>query len=223
MLDSPDGDEGYPGNMKVFVRYTFDDENVLTIKWSAVSDKDTICNLTNHSYFNLNGHKSGKVTENHKLKINANFFIPINSNLNPTGEITSVKNTPFDFTEPKLIGNGIDRKNEQICFANGIDHMFVLNHSDEEFVLAAEAEGIDSGITLKCYTSQKGVHVYTANYVDVLSNMGKDSATYGENPAFCLETQGFPDAVNHKNFPTTILKANENYTQTTKYVFGINK
>ena len=108
MLDSPDGDEGYPGNMKVFVRYTFDDENVLTIKWSAVSDKDTICNLTNHSYFNLNGHKSGKVTENHKLKINANFFIPINSNLNPTGEITSVKNTPFDFTEPKLIGNGID-------------------------------------------------------------------------------------------------------------------
>ena len=101
--------------------------------------------------------------------------------------------------------------------------LFVLNHSDEEFVLAAEAEGIDSGITLKCYTSQKGVHVYTANYVDVLSNMGKDSATYGENPAFCLETQGFPDAVNHKNFPTTILKANENYTQTTKYIFGINK
>ena len=223
MLDSPDGDEGYPGNMKVFVRYTFDDENVLTIKWSAVSDKDTICNLTNHSYFNLNGHKSGKVTENHKLKINANFFIPINSNLNPTGEITPVKNTSFDFTESKLIGNGIDRKNEQIGFANGIDHMFVLNHSDEEFVLAAEAEGIDSGITLKCYTSQKGVHVYTANYVDVLSNMGKDSATYGENPAFCLETQGFPDAVNHKNFPTTILKANENYTQTTKYIFGINK
>ena len=120
MLDSPDGDEGYPGNMKVFVRYTFDDENVLTIKWSAVSDKDTICNLTNHSYFNLNGHKSGKVTENHKLKINANFFIPINSNLNPTGEITPVKNTSFDFTEPKLIGNGIDRKNEQIGFANGI-------------------------------------------------------------------------------------------------------
>ena len=101
--------------------------------------------------------------------------------------------------------------------------MFVLNHSDEEFVLAAEAEGIDSGITLKCYTSQKGVHVYTANYVDVLSNMGKDSATYGENPAFCLETQGFPDAVNQKHFPTTILKANENYTQTTKYIFGINK
>ena len=93
----------------------------------------------------------------------------------------------------------------------------------KNFVLAAEAEGIDSGITLKCYTSQKGVHVYTANYVDVLSNMGKDSATYGENPAFCLETQGFPDAVNHKNFPTTILKANENYTQTTKYIFGINK
>ena len=213
MLDSPDGDEGYPGNMKAFVRYTFDDENVLTIKWSAVSDKDTICNLTNHSYFNLNGHKSGKVTENHKLKINANSFIPINSNLNPTGEITPVKNTSFDFTEPKLIGNGIDRKNKQIGFANGIDHMFVLNHSDEEFVLAAEAEGIDSGITLKCYTSQKGVHVYTANYVDVLSNMGKDSATYGENSAFCLETQGFPDAVNHKTFPTTILKANENYTQ----------
>lgn len=223
MLDSPDGDEGYPGNMKVFVRYTFDDENVLTINWSAVSDKDTICNLTNHSYFNLNGHKSGKVTENHRLKINANSFIPINSNLNPTGEITPVKNTPFDFTEPKLIGNGIDRKNEQICFANGIDHMFVLNHSDEEFVLAAEAEGIDSGITLKCYTSQKGVHVYTANYVDVLSDMGKDSAIYGENSAFCLETQGFPDAVNHKTFPTTILKANENYTQTTKYIFGINK
>ena len=101
--------------------------------------------------------------------------------------------------------------------------MFVLNHSDEEFMLAAEAEGIDSGITLKCYTSQKGVHVYTANYVNVLSNMGKDSATYGENSAFCLETQGFPDAVNHKTFPTTILKANENYTQTTKYIFGINK
>lgn len=101
--------------------------------------------------------------------------------------------------------------------------MFVLNHSDKKFVLAAEAEGIDSGITLKCYTSQKGVHVYKANYVDVLPNMGKDSATYGENSAFCLETQGFPDAVNHKTFPTTILKANENYAQTTKYIFGINK
>lgn len=90
--------------------------------------------------------------------------------------------------------------------------MFVLNHSDEEFVLAAEAEGIDSGITLKCYTSQKGVHVYTANYVDVLSNMGKDSATYGENPAFCLETQGFPDAVNHKNFYDNIKSKRKLYT-----------
>lgn len=220
-LESQDGDEGYPGNMKVSVRYTFDDENVLSINWSALCDKDTICNLTNHSYFNLNGHKSSDALSTHRLRINSGYFVPINANLIPTGEISSVKSTPFDFTKERLIKNSLDKSNEQIKFANGIDHMFVLNNTTGELVMAAEAEGIESGITLKCFTTQNGVHLYTANYVDVPDNMGKEGTAYKKNSAFCLKTQGFPDAVNHNTFPTTILKANENYTQVTKYCFGI--
>ncbi len=218
-MTSADGEEGYPGNLKVKVKYTFDNDSTLTIEYSAVSDKDTVCNMTNHSYFNLNGDTSGSV-RNHLLKVNSKSYIPINKNLIPTGEITPTKGSPFDFSEFKEVETALNSSDIQISLAKGIDHMFVLNHNGDDLVLASSLIGEKTGINLKCYTTQKGVHIYSANYVDVPLTESKHSKAYKENSGICFETQGFPDAVNQDIFPTTVIKANEKYKQTTKFVFN---
>lgn len=218
-MTSADGEEGYPGNLKVKVKYTFDNDSTLTIEYGAVSDKDTVCNMTNHSYFNLNGDTSGSV-RNHLLKVNSKCYIPINKNLIPTGEITPTKGSPFDFSEFKEVETALNSSDIQISLAKGIDHMFVLNHNGDDLVLASSLIGEKTGINLKCYTTQKGVHIYSANYVDVPLTESKHSKAYKENSGICFETQGFPDAVNQDIFPTTVIKANEKYKQTTKFVFN---
>ena len=218
-MESPDMDEQYPGNMKVEVIYTFDDESCLTIDYSATSDKDTICNLTNHVYFNLEGHDSGDIKE-HMLRLNASNFTPTDDGSIPTGEIASVEATPFDFRQTKAIGQDIATKCQQIEWANGFDHNFVLDKEGQELSVAAEVYSPISGITMTCETTQPGVQFYTGNFIGA-DTKGKDDAIYQKRSGFCLETQNFPDAINHENFPTAVLKAGEIYKESTKYRFGI--
>ena len=218
-LVSPDGDQGFPGEVKIEVSYTITEENELKIHYQGICDEPTIANMTNHSYFNLNGDTSGSV-RNHLLKVNSKSYIPINKNLIPTGEITPTKDSPFDFSEFKEVETALNSSDIQISLAKGIDHMFVLNHNGDDLVLASSLIGEKTGINLKCYTTQKGVHIYSANYVDVPLTESKHSKAYKENSGICFETQGFPDAVNQDIFPTTVIKANEKYKQTTKFVFN---
>ncbi len=217
-LNVPDGDEGYPGNMTVMVRFSFDNENILTINYSAISDKDTLCNITSHSYFNLDGHTGGSINE-HTLKINANSYIPVDEFLIPTGEIRNVTGTPFDFRKGKKISEGLKENHKQLEIAKGFDHSFIIDKEERTLGLLATAESEESGIKLECYSTQPILHLYTANYVHVLN--GKKNASYEEYSGFCFETQGYPDAVNHPEFPSNILKANERYNQTTKFVFTV--
>ena len=216
-LKSKDGEEGYPGNMSISVAYSFDDSNKLFVEYKAVSDKDTICNLTNHAFFNLNGHETTNILGHH-LKINAKKYIPLNNNLIPNGEIESVIKTPFDFIDSKQILDGIKQQHKQLTIGKGFDHSFVLDKEKDKLVLAATAVGEKTGIRLDCYTTNPILHLYTGNYVN--RPLGKDNVCYGENSGFCFETQGYPDAINQSNFPTTVLKAGETYTQTTIFCFS---
>ncbi|MBE6063465.1 MAG: galactose mutarotase [Clostridium butyricum] len=218
---SVDGEEGYPGNLNVTVCYSLTDRNELEINYSAVCDSDTILNLTNHTYFNLSGHSSGDVLKQ-KLMINADNFT-INDKLSiPTGKICSVKNTPMDFTIAKEIGQDINADYEQLAFGNGFDHNWVLNTKGDLTKKAAHAFSELTGIALDMYTTQPGVQFYSANFLDG-SDIGKDNTSYNFRNAFCLETQHFPDCINHPNFASPILKAGEQYNQKTIYKFSINK
>ncbi|HCW53859.1 MAG TPA: galactose-1-epimerase [Clostridium sp.] len=218
---SKDGEEGYPGNLNVTVTYSLTEENELEINYSAVCDSDTIVNLTNHTYFNLNGHSSGNVL-NQKLMINADYFT-VNDKLSiPTGEIRAVKGTPMDFTVLKEIGQDINADYEQLAFGNGFDHNWVLNTKGNLTQKAAHAVSESTGITLDMYTTQPGVQFYSSNFLDG-SDIGKDKNPYNFRNAFCLETQHFPDCINHDNFASPILKAGEQYNQKTVYKFSVNK
>lgn len=214
-LKSPDGDEGFPGTLDVMVTYTVTEENALEIHYEAVGDKDTVVNLTNHSYFNLNGHSSGAVTE-HKLRLNCDFFTPCDSSLIPTGEVLKVEGTPFDFREFKTIGEDINADNEQLKYGLGYDHNFVINgRSMRE---AAVLIGDKTGIRMTTYTDKPAVQVYTANQLDD-KRVCKDGAVYPKRAAVCLETQHFPNSTAVSHFPSPILPCGEKYDFTTVYAF----
>lgn len=217
-LLSLDGDEGYPGNLNVTVTYTFNDDNVLSIHYEAFSDADTIINLTNHSYFNLNGHHHGSI-EDHKIKLFADAYIPTDDTLIPTGEIRPVANTPFDFSEFKTIGQDIHCDDTQLRYANGYDHTFVLHHPNHLSVFA-EVYSKESGIFMRGKTTLPSVQFYTGNF---LSNerAGKDGISYVPRQGFALETQTFPDSIHHANFPSPILRAGMKYDTVTTYEFSI--
>ncbi len=220
-LTSADMEEQYPGKLDVDVEYAFDDENRLSITYRAVSDRDTLCNLTNHVYFNLAGHDSGSVM-NQRVQIHANDYLPVDETLIPTGEICPVTGTPFDFRVPKAIGRDIEAKDDQLERGAGYDHNYVLNHQKSEKMWdAASAYSDETGIGLRCRTTQPGVQFYTGNHV--LAQKGKNGADYAGRQGFCLETQAFPDAVNHSNFPDILLKANEVYDQETVYEFCVGE
>ena len=213
-LHSPDGEEGYPGNLDVTVTYTFNDDNVLSIHYEAVSDTDTLVNLTNHTYFNLNGHASGTV-EDQMLKLFSSSYLPTDSTLIPTGEIRSVIGTPFDFQEFKEIGKELHSNDIQIQYGYGYDHNFVLENPDRLSVFA-EAYSKTSGIGLRGKTTLPGVQLYTGNYIS--SELPcKDGAAYAPYQGFALETQLFPDGIHHKNFPSPILRAGRKYDTVTTY------
>ena len=214
---SLDGEENYPGNLDVKIVYSLTNDNSLRIHYFAVSDKDTVVNLTNHSYFNLSGHCAGDILK-HKLMINSNRFTVINDEGIPTGEIRDVKDTPMDFTTLTTIEPGLLSGYEQIASGKGYDHNWVLNVSGKKPEKAAEVYDEVSGRLMEVYTTKPGIQFYSGNFLDG-SETGKDNTVYSKWSGLCLETQYFPNALKHKHFPSPILKAGQQYNQTTIYKF----
>lgn len=215
---SRDGEEGYPGNLEVKVIYTLTDDNSLEIRYLATTDKDTIINLTNHTYFNLSGNGAIDIL-NHILMINADKFTPTNEYSIPTGEIRDVKGTPMDFSKPVKVGEGIEEDYDQLKYGNGYDHNYVLNINGKELEMVSEVYEENSGRVLEVFTNKPGIQFYSGNYLDK-AGVGKNNVKYEKRTGLCLETQFYPDAINKRNFPSPILKAGEKYDYTTIYKFS---
>lgn len=220
---SPYGEEGFSGEVKTTVVYSFTDDNELVIDYMATTNKKTIINLTSHGFFSLSGIANPTASiENLICQINADYYLPIDETSIPTGEIRFVKNTPFDFTSPKVVGKDIDADDEQIRNGAGYDHCFVLNKKEEgELSFAAKIVEPVSGRTMEVYTTEPGVQVYTDNWAD--GYKGQKGATFPRRSAICFEAQHFPDSPNHPYFPSVVLKPEGKYTQKTIYKFGVEQ
>lgn len=213
-LVSPDGEEGFPGTVNVTVTYTVTADNALKINYRAVSDADTVFNMTNHSYFNLAGHASGNMYKQ-ILQINSGFYTPNDSECMPTGEVLSVSGTPFDFRAPKPIGQDIKADFDQVRAVGGFDHNFAIE--GRGYRLAAAAECVENGISMEVWTDKPAMQLYTSNALP--EGDYKDGAHYRPHDAFCLETQYFPNAMAHSHYPSPLLKKGEEYNFTTEYKF----
>lgn len=215
------GEEGYTGEVKTTVIYTFNDENELIIEYMATTNKKTIINLTSHGYFSLTGIATPTPTIGNLIcEINADYYLPIDETSIPTGEIRLVDNTPFDFKKPKAIGKDIDADDEQIKNGKGYDHCFVLNKKEEnELSFAARVTENGSGRVMEVYTTEPGLQVYSDNHAT--GYKGQNGATFPKRSAICLEAQHFPDTPNHPYFPSVILRPGETYKQKTVYKFSI--
>jgi len=211
-------EEGYPGTVKVTVQYRLTDNNELEVEYWANTDKQTVINLTHHSFFNLNGHGTGTIND-HLLQINASFFTPVDNTLIPEGIITTVEETPFDFRQMTAIGQRLDEDNLQLQRGNGYDHNFVLNQSLEGLNYAAKVEDPNSGRIMEVYTNEPGLQFYGGNFLDGTIR-GKQGKIYDYRSAFCLETQHFPDSPNQPSFPSTILRPGEQYHSVCSYRFS---
>lgn len=218
---SPDMEGGYPGNLETVVTYTLSSDNSLDIKYEATTDKKTIVNLTQHSYFNLSADFSKKILD-HVVEINADKFLPVNETLIPTGELKPVEGTPFDFTEPKKIGAELDKEssNEQLKRGLGYDHCWVLNEQDSGVRFAASAYHPESGRFMEVFTNEPGIQFYIGNFLDG-TLPAKGGGNYEKRTGFCLETQHYPDSPNQEGFPSVVLEPGEKYTSQTSYKFSV--
>ena len=214
---SKDGEEGYPGTLRVTVTYTLTSKNELKIDYSATTNKNTVLNLTHHSYFNLLGEGNGNVL-NHEIKINGDSFVPTDATSIPTGELRKVANTPFDFLYAKQIGSRIDQDDEQLKFGNGYDHTWVINGRPGTLRFAGGAYESTTGRIIEVWTTEPGMQFYTGNFLDG-SLTGKSGKPYERRSGFCFETQHYPDSPNQPSFPTTTLKRGATYRSTTIYRF----
>jgi Galactose mutarotase and related enzymes len=218
---SKDEEEGYPGNLQVTMIYRLTDGNALKIEYKASTDKTTILNLTNHSYFNLSGEGDSYIGD-HLLQINADTYLPTDDTAIPFGKPEEVEGTPFDFRSPHTIGERIDRENSQLQYGNGYDHNFNINRANEGLIFAAKAISPQTGIVLEVYTTEPGIQLYTGNYLE--GNFeGKNGHAYPKRSAFCLETQHYPDSIHQPDYPTTVLKPGEEFNSKTIFQFSINQ
>lgn len=215
---SPHLEEGFPGELQLVVIYTLDDDNGWTVEYKATSSKTTLINLTQHAYFNLSGNLSQSIDE-HQLKIISNYYLPVNNLQVPTGKLAEVANTPFDFTDFKQIGESISEDNQQLIISGGYDHSFVLEKEHSQFLKHAAIVKCNlSGIKMDIFTTEPAIHFYSGNYLKNVN--GKKGIVYKQRSGFCLETQHFPDAPNHPQFPSTTLKAGEEFYSQTIFKFS---
>lgn len=215
VLHSPDGDQGYPGTLDMHVTYELTEDNELRLIYDAVPDQDTIINMTNHSYFNLDGHDSGNVLKE-LVTLDADYFTRADAQSIPTGELVDVTGTPMDFRMPRALGEAIDADYEAVRLGKGYDHNWVLKNNGK-FDKVAQAVSEKSGIVMEVWTDLPGMQMYTANFLD--NEQGKNGAVYGIRDAVCFETQYFPDAVHHENFASPICKKGIPYHTVTSYKF----
>ena len=217
-LLSPDMDQGFPGEFNVSVTYSLDNDNNLKIEYNGVSSKDTIANMTNHSYFNLSGHNSGTAM-NQELYINADKYVEVDDELIPTGLLKDVENTPMDFRKPTKIGLRINDNFKQFEYTGGYDHSFVINKSNPGIEKIAVLSDKQSGRTMEVYTDSVGVQFYAGNFIENNKILGKENCSYKNRCGICLETGFLPDSMNQPSFGSPVLKAGNTYNTTTIYKF----
>jgi aldose 1-epimerase len=216
---SKDGEEGFPGNLKVTATYTLTDDNALRVDFSATTDADTVCNLTHHSYFNLADAGASDIL-GHELTIAADKFTPVDSGLIPTGELRPVAGTPFDFTTPHKVGERIGVTDEQLTLGKGYDHNFVFNKEAGKLTLGATVYEPTSGRMMEVWTTEPATQFYSGNFLDGTIT-GKNGNVYQFRHGFCLEPQHYPDSPNHPAFPSTVLKPGQTYANTIIYKFSV--
>lgn len=221
-MKSPDGDNNFPGNVTANVTYSLTADNAIDIKYDATTDKTTVINMTNHSYFNLNGDPSKPATD-HLLYVASDSITPVDSTFMTTGEMMAVKNTPFDFNTPKAISEGVtDFSNEQVKFGNGFDHNWVLKTKGDINQVAAKLTSPTTGISLEVYTDEPGIQVYTGNFLDGTVK-GKKGIVYPQRASVCLETQHYPDSPNKPQWPSVILTPGQTYHSHCIFKFTVEK